>query len=103
MKLVSKGSFDKRQIALAEEIIRTIKLELEKVETPSHLVKQLSGDIAFSVASLLDDVAGFTDEAGEDVAPMVVFQTGEDELEYCGGNSWMHEYVYQLVPKVFGE
>jgi hypothetical protein len=100
MKLVSTGSFDRLQQALAAEIIRTVKLELEKVGAPPDLVEQLSGSIAFSVASLIDDVAGFEHE-GKAVNPMLTFLVSDEELEFAGGNSWMHEYIYRLVPGIF--
>ena len=99
MKLVSNGSFDRLQQALAEELIRTVKRELESVDAPPEMIDQLSGSIAFSVASLLDDVAGF-ERDGEAVSPMLTFAVGEDELEFAGGNSWMHEYIYRLLPGV---
>lgn len=100
MKLIETGSFDRLQQALAEELIRTIKRELEKVEAPDDLVEELSGNIAFSVASLIDDVAGF-EKDGEAVSPMLTFLIGDDELEFAGGNSWMHEYIYRLLPRIF--
>jgi len=102
MKLVSNGAFDRLQQALAEELIRTVKRELESVDAPPEVIGQLSGSIAFSVASLLDDVAGF-EHNGEAVSPMLTFLVSEEELEFAGGNSWMHEYVYRLLPGVLAE
>jgi len=102
MKLVSNGSFDRLQQALAEELIRTVKRELESVDAPPEMIDRLSGSIAFSVASLLDDVAGF-ERDGEAVSPMLTFVVGEEELEFAGGNSWMHEYIYRLLPGVLAE
>jgi hypothetical protein len=101
MKLVSHGRFDSRQQALTEAILLAVKAEIEKVDAPEEIVKQLTGSIAFAVTSLLDDVAS-VEVDGEAVAPMLTFAVGEDELEFAGGNSWMHEYVYKLLPKVFG-
>ncbi len=101
MQIVSKGCFDKYQQILTEEILRSIKLELERVEAPKELVEQLTGRIAFAVTSLIDDVAGIESE-GEEINPLLTFLIGEEELECAGGNSWMHEYVYELLPKVCG-
>lgn len=100
MKLVSSGTFDRLQQALAEELIRAVRRELEAVDAPLEVVAQLSESIAFSVASLIDDVAGFEVD-GEEVSPMLTFRVGEEELEFAGGNSWMHEYIHQLMPVVF--
>jgi hypothetical protein len=102
MKIVSKGSFDRLQQAFAEELIRTVKHELENADSPPEVVRQLAGSIAFSVASLLDDVAGL-ERDGEAISPMLTFLVGEGELEFAGGNSWMHEYIYRLLPAVFAE
>lgn len=102
MKLVSSGSFDRLQQALAEELVRTVKRELEKVDTPSELIEELTGNIAFSVASLIDDTGGF-ERGGEAVSPMLTFLIADEELEFAGGNSWMHEYIYRLLPTVFEE
>jgi len=51
---------------------------------------------------LLDDVAGF-ERDGEAVSPILTFLVGEGELEFAGGNSWMHEYIYRLLPGVLAE
>jgi hypothetical protein len=59
-----------------------------------------AGSIGFAVASLLDDVAGFEVD-GESVSPLLTFLTGENTLEFCGGNSYMHEYVHRLLPGLF--
>lgn len=101
MKVVSTESFDGLQQALTAELIRAIKGELEKVDTPEDLVEQLTGSIAFAVTSVLDDVAGFKAN-GRSVSPMLTFQTADETLEGAGGNSWMHEYVYRLLPAAFG-
>ncbi|CAN7390337.1 hypothetical protein [Variovorax sp. LjRoot178] len=100
MKVVSTGSFDDLQQALTAEFIRAIKAELEKVDTPDDLVEQLTGSIAFAVTSVLDDVAGFEAD-GRPVSPTLTFQTSDETLEGAGGNSWMHEYVYRLLPAAF--
>lgn len=80
MNLVSTGAFDRLQQALATELLRTIRMELEKVDAPEDLVEQLTGSIGFAVASLLDDVAGFEVD-GESVSPLLTFLTGEKTLE----------------------
>jgi len=100
MKLVSNGSFDLHQQALTEAILHAVKREIENVDAPTEIVEQLTGSIAFAVTSLLDDVTSA--ESGDGAAsPILTFLVGEDALEFAGGNSWMHEYVYRLLPKIF--
>ena len=100
MNLVSTGAFDRLQQALTAELLRTIKSELEKVDAPEDLVEHLTGSIGFAVASLIDDTAGFATN-GENVSPLLTFLTSDMTLEFCGGNSYMHEYVHRLLPGLF--
>lgn len=99
MKLVSNGSFDSKQQVLAEAILRAIRSELEKVDAPPEMVEQLTGSIGFAVTAILDDSRSIEIE-GKALSPVITFLVGNDELEFGGGNSWMHEYVYRLLPAV---
>jgi hypothetical protein len=101
MNLVSHHSFDDRQQALTAAILEAIVIELKKVDAPGELVEQLTGSIAFAVTSLLDDSAS-VEFSGGNLAPMLTFQVANEELAYAGGNSWMHEYVYRLLPAAIG-
>ncbi|RYE43830.1 MAG: hypothetical protein EOP24_26665 [Hyphomicrobiales bacterium] len=101
MNVVSTSAFDRLQQALTVELLKVIKLQLEKVDAPEDLVEQLTGSIGFAVTSLIDDVAGF-DANGESVSPALTFLTGEKTLEFSGGSSYMHEYVHRLLPSLFG-
>jgi hypothetical protein len=100
MKVSSTGAFDRLQQALTAELVRAIKAELEKVETPVDLIEQLTGSIAFSVTCVIDDVAGF-DAEGETVSPFLTFDLGNGSLESCGDSSYLHEYVYKVLPGMF--
>ena len=100
MKLVQTGAYNRLQQGLVVELLKTVRGELERVETPDYLVRQLTESICFSVARLIDDVAGF-EHNGEEVSPMLTFLVADDELEFAGGNSWMHEHVHGLIPGVF--
>lgn len=100
MQLTTKGDFDKRQRALVEHMVGAIKRELENVDAPSEVVRQLTGSIAFAVASLSDGAASVEFE-GKELDPHLTFPVGADELLYAGGSSWMHEYVYRVLPEVF--
>jgi hypothetical protein len=99
VKLVSDPLFDDRQQLLAAAILEAVARELLKVEAPDELVEQLTGSVAFAVTSLIDDAAS-VDFNGATLSPMLTFQVGEEELGYAGGNTWMHEYVYRLLPDV---
>ena len=99
MKLVPHDSFDDRQQALTAAVLEAVARELEKVDAPEELVEQLTGSIAFAVTALIDDSAS-VDFADGTLSPVLTFQVGAEELAYGGGNTWMHEYVYRLLPEV---
>jgi hypothetical protein len=86
VKLVSHVTYDSRQQALTEAMLRAIKSELLALDAPAELVEQLTGSIAFAVTSLLDDVASIEID-GEALSPVITFQVAEDELAFAGGNA----------------
>jgi len=102
MKLVSHPSFDERQQRLTAAILEAIARELKNVDAPVELIEQLTGSIGFAVAILIDDSASIDFEDGH-ISPMLTFQVGEEELAYGGGNTWMHEYVYRLLPEALAQ
>jgi hypothetical protein len=100
VQLVTDADFDKRQQVLVEHLICAIKRELEAADAPSELIPQLTGSIAFAVAALIDGAASAEFE-GSELDPHLTFSVGGEKLLYAGGNSWMHEYVHRILPKVF--
>ncbi len=64
-------------------------------------MEELTGSIGFAVTTILDDSRS-VEVDGKALSPVLTFLVGDDELEFGGGNSWMHEYVYRLLPSVFG-
>ncbi|MEJ0040679.1 MAG: hypothetical protein WDO68_32445 [Gammaproteobacteria bacterium] len=70
------------------------------MDAPSEVVQQLTGSIAFAVASLIDGTASAEFE-GKELDPHLAFAVRAGELLYAGGNSWMHEYVCRVLPEVF--
>lgn len=100
MELTTDGDYTERQQALVEHILRAIKQELEGVEAPPDLAQQLTGSIAFAVTGLIDGSAS-AEYKGEELDPHLAFSIGQGRLLYAGGNSWMHEYVYRILPTLF--
>src|SRR5690349_17227249 len=99
MRLVSDNTFDARQQRLTAAIVEAVARELKKVKVPDELLEQLTGSIAFAVTSLIDDSTS-ADFGSASLSPVLTFQVGDEELAYAGGNTWMHEYVYRLLPEV---
>jgi hypothetical protein len=100
MELRADGDYTERQQALVEHMLLAIKGELEKVEAPPEIVEQLTGSIGFAVTALIDGVASATYN-GAELNPHLAFPVGQRQMLYAGGNSWMHEYVYRILPRLF--
>jgi hypothetical protein len=94
--------FDQLQQIFIREIIEQIRLKLVEAGYRGNELKEITGNIAFSVASTIDDTARIESD-GVEVRPYLTFVTGDDQLVHGGENSYSHEYVADLVGEVFGE
>ena len=93
-------TFDEHQKLLIREIIEQIRFKLAAAGYRGDKIKDLVCDIAFSVASTIDDTAKIESE-GTEVRPYLTFRDEDDQLIHCGENSYMHEYVSSLIDEVF--
>jgi hypothetical protein len=101
MKLTADiETFDKYQKAFIREIIEQIRFKLAEAGYRGDEVRDLTGEIAFSVASSIDDTAMIEVE-GTDIHPYITFRTEDDQLLHCGEKSYMHEYVAGLIGEIF--
>lgn len=94
--------FDEHQAIFIGEIIEQIKAKLEEAGLAGEKLKEVTGNIAFSIACTIDDTASIEFE-GVEVNPFLTFLASENELMYCGGNSFTHEYVFGVLDEVFGD
>jgi hypothetical protein len=94
--------FDEHQAIFIGEIIEQIKGKLEEAGLIGEKLKEVTGNIAFSIACTIDDTAGIEFD-GIEVNPYLTFLASENELMHCGGNSFTHEYVFGVLDEVFGE
>jgi hypothetical protein len=103
MKLILDGDkFDEHQAIFIGAIIEQIKRHLEEAGLEGAKLKEVTGNIAFSIACTIDDTAGI-EYGGTEVNPYLTFLHGDDEIMHCGGNSYTHEYVFGILDEVFGE
>ena len=93
-----------RQEVFTGEMIARIADHLEEAGMKGDQLKELTGNIAFEVASMVDDVAGLEFD-GVEANPYLTFLTGEnyDEIIHMGGNSTCHEMVYGILDAMFSE
>lgn len=96
MKVISdRDRYDALQAALVAKIAIAVRGHVRLViegRVPANLT-EITNDIVFSVASVLD---GVEEEGGSDL-PMLAFATSEARNELIvadpGEGSWMHEYA----------
>ena len=103
MKIVSNPEeFLKQQEVFTGEMIARIAEHLEAAGIEGEKLKELTGNVAFEIACLIDDVSGI--EFDGDVAkPYLTFLDNENEIIHLGGNSTSHEMVYGILNAMFGD
>lgn len=99
---IDSEKFDTQQQIFVREIIEQIRFKLVEGGVSRDQLEDLTGSIAFSIASTIDDTARIELD-GEQVRPYLTFVSGDDQLIHGGENSYMHEYVADLMNEVFGK
>ena len=92
--------FEAYQQILIREIIEQIRFKLAAAGMQGNELREATGEIAFSVASTIDDMAKIEFE-GTEIKPYLTFRTDDEQLIDCGENSYMNEFVSTLMNKVF--
>lgn len=101
MKLVQDSErFDNYQVALIKEITQTIAVKLVEAGLHGELMENTTANIAFSVASILDDTTGIEAD-GDEVHPYLTFRSGENELVHIGENAYTYEFVTNVLKGMF--
>ena len=92
--------FDELQQAFIEEIVKSIATKLVEAGLTGDKMEHIAGNIAWSVASIIDDTTKIGTEDTE-VKPYLTFRSGENELIHCGENAYTYEYVTGILKKLF--
>lgn len=88
--------FDEQQVRLVRELVQSVRVKLLEAGLSGDKLEEVTASIAFSVASTIDDTSAIEVD-GEEVHPYLTFRTSDDELTHCGENSYMHEFVYEVL------
>jgi len=99
---IDAEKFDVHQKILMRELIEQIRFKLAAGGITGEKLHDLTLEVAFSVASTLDDTAKIEVE-GAAVRPYITFRDGDEQLLHNGENSYMHEHVSSLIAKVFNK
>ena len=97
---IDSEKFDEYQKILMRELIEQIRFKLAAGGVTGDQLHDLTLEVAFSVASALDDTSRIEVE-GDAVRPYITFRDEDDQLLHCGENSYMHEHVSNLIKDVF--
>jgi hypothetical protein len=101
MKLVQDSDrFDQYQVALIKEITQAVAVKLVEAGLHGALMENTTADIAFSVASILDDTTRI-DANGDEVHPYLTFRSGEEHLIHCGENAYTYEFLTGVLKEMF--
>jgi len=92
--------FDEHQEIFVEEIIRSIAAKLIESGLQGLEMENLTAEIAFSVASILDDTTQI-ESGGVEVRPYLTFRASDDEIVHCGENAYTYELVTPILNRVF--
>jgi hypothetical protein len=92
--------FDEQQKVFVEEIIRSIAAKLIEAGLEGLTMENLTAEIAFSVASILDDTTHIESD-GVQAKPYLTFRAGDDEIVHCGENAYTYEIVTPTLNKLF--
>ena len=101
MKLVRDSDrFDDYQVALITEITRAIAVKLVEAGMEGAEMENTTANIAFSIASILDDTTDITAD-GDRVRPYLTFKANETDLVHCGENAYTYEFLTPVLNKLF--
>jgi len=92
--------FEEAQEAFITEIIQSIRVKLIEGGVEGRQMEELTANIAFSIASIIDDTTQIeTDDT--QIKPYLTFRSGDDEIIHCGENSYTYEYVIGILKELF--
>jgi hypothetical protein len=94
------NSYDDQQAIFIGAVIESIKEKLEDAGLKGKKLKEITGNVSFAVATLIDNSASIEFE-GKEVVPLLTFLENENELIHCGGSSYTHEYVFGALDEIF--
>ncbi|MCP3852500.1 MAG: hypothetical protein GY694_20060 [Gammaproteobacteria bacterium] len=94
----------KQQEVFTGEMVARIADHLENAGVEGEQLKELTGNIAFEVACMIDDVSGIEFD-GDEAHPLLLFGSPKTENEFLhfGGNSATHEMVFGILNAMFAK
>jgi hypothetical protein len=97
---LDENRFDELQAVFVGEIIDRVRLKLAEAGLEGRQLEHLTGGIAFSIASALDDMADI-EAGGVEVHPYLTFRDESDNLVHSGENACTYEFVRGALKERF--
>ncbi len=97
---VDEKKFDELQAALIAEIIDKVSVKLQEKGVEGLVMEDITGAIAYSLASTLDDTSNI-EINGVEVHPYITFRDEEDNLVHSGDTSYIYEFVQRELKNRF--
>ena len=92
--------FDELQVLFIREVIDKIRIKLEEAGLKGLEMEEITANIAFSIASTIDDTSGIEVD-GVEVHPYLTFRDEDDNLIHSGDNSYTYDFVAGALKKLF--
>lgn len=92
--------FEEQQAIFVRALVQSIRVKLQEAGLDGNKLEDATVSIAFSVASMIDDTSAIEVD-GTEVHPYLTFRTSDEELTHCGENSYAHEFVYEVLQKMY--
>jgi hypothetical protein len=101
MKLVlDTEKYDEYQSIFINDLIERIVVKLREAGMKALELEEATANIAFSIASAIDDTAGI-ESNGIAVNPYLAFRASDDEIIHYGENSATYEFVRPALKRLF--
>lgn len=97
---LAADQYDDQQKIFIRSIIENVKYTLKQGGLTGQKLKDLTGEVSFSIASLIDNATSIEFEERE-IVPVLTFLCENEKLTHCGGNSYTHEYVFEIIEELF--
>jgi hypothetical protein len=92
--------FEEQQAIFVRALVQSLRVKLQEAGLDGNKLEDATVSIAFSVASMIDDTSAI-EVGGTEVHPYLTFRTSDEELTHCGENSYAHEFVYEVLQKMY--
>ena len=97
---LNPDKFDELQAIFIGEVTDKVRIKLEEAGLKGLEMEEITANIAFSIASTIDDTSGI-EANGVEVHPYLTFRDEDDNLIHSGDNSYTYEFVRGALKKLF--